>query len=118
MTGLPIPRPDLEKLAKLCALLTSDRDGEVLAAAHKASSLLRRHGLTWHQVIEAAARQADPPPIEPQWRLLRRQCLARPDLLTEWELAFLARIGRQTRISPRQLEVLERLAAELQEAAR
>ena len=80
--------------------------------------LLRRHGLTWRQLVEAAAGQADPSSSEPQWRLLRRQCLARPEALTEWEHAFLLAIGAQARISPRQLAILEQIAAELQEAAR
>ena len=39
------------RLAKLCGLFGSDHDGERAAAAAKADELVRRHGLSWRQVL-------------------------------------------------------------------
>ena len=117
MTVPMLPAADLDRFIKLTGLLGSDHAGERATAALKATALLKAHRLTWAEVLGRLRASPDQPPIEQRWRLLRRQCLARPEMLSEWELAFLARIGRQARISRRQLEVLEQIAAELQEAA-
>jgi hypothetical protein len=42
-----LPARDLDRLVKLCGLLTSDADGERATAARMASDLLRQHRLTW-----------------------------------------------------------------------
>lgn len=43
---------DADKLAKVCMMMTSAHDGEALAAARRASSMLKEAGLSWAQLIE------------------------------------------------------------------
>jgi hypothetical protein len=43
------------KLVKLLRLLTSNHDGEVLAAAHKINGLLVAHDLDWEQLLSGAS---------------------------------------------------------------
>jgi hypothetical protein len=45
---------DAEKFAKVLALLSSDKDGEVLAAACKANTMRRQAGLEWPDVLNYA----------------------------------------------------------------
>ena len=113
-----LPDADLTRFIRLAGMLGSDHAGERAVAALKATELLKAHRLTWAEVLGRLREPPDQPPIESRWRLLRRECLARPDLLTEWELAFLARIGRQGGISARQLEVLEQITAKVRGAGR
>jgi hypothetical protein len=47
--GLAALEPD--RLAKVCEYLTSAYDGERAAAAHKASAMLGRAGLTWTELV-------------------------------------------------------------------
>jgi hypothetical protein len=42
---------DTDKLAKILGMLGSAHDGEALAAARQADAMLRRAGLTWHDVL-------------------------------------------------------------------
>ena len=105
MTSLPIPRPAVEKLAKICGLLGSDQDGERSAAAHQATQLLRRHGMTWREVIErgfalSQRSQREPrretpkasAPPKPDWRAIVLECRARYRRLSKFEVAFLRAI--------------------------
>lgn len=50
---------DLDRLRKLVGMLGSEHDGEVLAAARKATGLLKSHKLTWADVI------GQPRPVQP-----------------------------------------------------
>jgi len=64
-----MPQLDRRRLAKLCALLSSDKDGEVLAAARKANQMVRQSGLSWEAVLVALpapkAKKAPPQPKPP-----------------------------------------------------
>jgi len=51
--AVALPARDLDRLIKLCGLLTSDADGERATAARMASDLLRAHRLTWAEVLRA-----------------------------------------------------------------
>jgi len=42
---------DRDKLAKVLGMLGSSHDGEALAAARTADSLIRETGLTWQRVL-------------------------------------------------------------------
>jgi len=61
--------PDLiARLTKACGMLGSDFDGERASAAHAATRMLRRHGLTWAELIQcalSAQRASEPPKDEP-----------------------------------------------------
>lgn len=131
MSGLPMPLPTVEKLAKICGLLGSDHDGERSAAAHQASLLLRRHGLTWREVIErglvrSERRQRKPKreaptaaaPPKPDWRALVRDCLCCQGRLSKFEIELLRVIWQQPSISPKQRRVLNEIATKLREAGR
>jgi hypothetical protein len=47
---LPIPKLELDRLAKLCGMFGSAHAGERAAAAAKADQLVRNLGLTWFDV--------------------------------------------------------------------
>jgi hypothetical protein len=52
-----------KKLIKIAAMLSSTFDGERASAAAKVSSILKKAGLTWEDVIRSAgSAKADPPP--------------------------------------------------------
>jgi hypothetical protein len=107
-----LPAPTRDKLAKVCGLLGSNHDGERAAAAHQATEILRRHGLTWAELILATPAEASD---GGGWRAMRRECARHPKLLTDWELAFVTTIARRTAISDRQREVLERIVEKVRE---
>lgn len=54
---------------------------------------------------------ADPPP--PAWRETVAECLARPGSLKQWEQGFLRDILRQRRLSPKQRNIVNEIAARL-----
>jgi hypothetical protein len=62
--------PDLlDRLTKLLGMLGSAHDGERAVATRKAHELIRRHGLTWSEVLNAtttSSSYAPPPPLN--WR--------------------------------------------------
>jgi hypothetical protein len=65
--------PDtLERLVKLLGMLGSAHDGERAAAGLKAHELVRRHGLTWSDILLAAP--APPPKLG--WRDKLTACAA------------------------------------------
>ena len=97
MTGL-LPADEHRKLVAILGLLGSSHDGEVLAAANRATALLRRHGVSWNDVVSQAA-QAPPhqnayrPPqrrtIGDQHRMSFELCRQRLGAITAWERKFL-----------------------------
>ena len=46
---------DLVRLDRILALLSSDLDGERASAAKAATALIKKHGLTWWEVLEGRA---------------------------------------------------------------
>jgi hypothetical protein len=80
----------LDRLIKLLGMLGSAHDGERAAAGLKAHELIRRHGLTWADVIQApiAERVSD----AEHWRLDVEFCIKRANRLTPKERAFLLNI--------------------------
>jgi hypothetical protein len=103
----PLDPRTAQRLAKLCGLLGSSHAGERAAAAMKASDLVRAKGLTWGDVITV-------PRLEPPLDLETVEakcgfCLACLDALTAWEESFLISINGRRQLSPKQLEILNRL---------
>lgn len=87
---------DLARLIKFCGMLGSAHVGERAAAGLMADQLLRQHNLRWNDVLAAPALPPppppDPPPVPP-WQRAAAACLARPDRLSAWEAAFVAKIA-------------------------
>jgi hypothetical protein len=116
--------PALDRFVKLCGLLTSEHDGERATAARMASDLLRRHKLTWADVLrpgreQAGAARAPCGAAAGPWKALATLAefaVRRPALFTAWERQFIATLLDRRTISERQREILAELA-ELAEKA-
>jgi len=112
---------DRQRLARVCGLLGSDHDGEVLAAARQAEKIRQKLGLTWEELLvpSARSRSADPSPDNlTDWRWACHFCLERYRSLTSWELDFVATVARYKKTpSAKQLIILQRLVARCRNAA-
>ena len=90
---------DRRRLARVCGLLGSDHDGEVLAAARQAEKIRKKVGLTWEELLAPSTRRrpADPSPEDLTiWRWACHFCLERSRSLTSWELDFVATVVMST----------------------
>ena len=101
---------DRGRLAKLLGLLGSDHDGEVVAAARQVERLRADAGLTWPEILVPRL------PSPPQRQNVRTVAdaidfvIEHEVALTDWERGFIRDLRRlKYPLSPRQLEVLERL---------
>ena len=115
MSPLPMDPKTLNQLGAIAGMLGSDHAGERSAAAYQATKLLRRHGLTWREIIERALRDVedDEPPLS--WRDQVDECLGRHWRLTNWEHAFVCELaGYQRTPSDKQLAILDRLYRKIQ----
>jgi hypothetical protein len=54
----PAPDKDLATLAKVLGMMGSAHDGEALAAARKASAIVRRRGNTWDEIVKPGGQRA------------------------------------------------------------
>jgi hypothetical protein len=105
-----------ERLAKMCAMLSSDHDGERAAAALLVTRTLRSTGLTWEDVFSGEAQSTThdtdlPHHAKAAWALQYQ------GLLSAWEVSFLQSISRQRRATAAQLSKLEEIIAELRNLA-
>ena len=98
----------IRRLVGTLARLDSPHDGERAAAALLASRQMRNLGLDWDTLLRGPPRAAAPPA---GWRRLLRHCQAHAHELTPWEKAFVNRLGSFAKLSPRQADVLNRIAA-------
>jgi hypothetical protein len=97
--------PDaLDRLIKLLGMLGSAHDGERAAAGLKAHEFIRRHGLTWSDIIVTT-----PPKIG--WREKVRACETYRHLLNDKERAFVLQLATRWRGTPteKQLAWLDRI---------
>src|SRR6516164_6718925 len=79
--------PDaLERLIKLLGMLGSAHDGERAAAGLKAHELIRRHGLTWKELLLDVAPTSEPAKLG--WRAKVAACTAHQHCLNTKERAF------------------------------
>ena len=112
-------RLDRDRLAKLLGLLGSDHDGEVVAAARQAERLRADAELTWPEILVP---RLPPPPQRQNVCTVAAAIdfvLEHEVVLTDWERGFVRDLGRlKYPLSPRQLEVLERLFEKAQRTAR
>jgi hypothetical protein len=82
---------DRERLVKLLGMLGSAHDGERAAAGLKAHELIRRHGLTWSDIVLALP-ETPPKPIG--WREKVQACKAQCHCLNDKEHAFVRSLAR------------------------
>jgi hypothetical protein len=107
----------IDRLRKLLGMLGSDHEGERAAAGRIASDLLRAHRLTWADVVGAEAQVRVW--HEPQGhREAACECLAWPEILTNWEREFLRSIAGRWRLSGRQTHCLDRIVIKVRAFAR
>jgi hypothetical protein len=86
--------PDaLERLIKLLGMLGSAHDGERAAAGLKAHELIRRHGLTWSDVLLTTP-SPPPPPPKLGWRDKVAACETHRHCLNSRERAFVSSLAR------------------------
>jgi hypothetical protein len=95
------------RLKKLLLMLSSDRDGEVLNAAHLISSTLRASGRDWHDLAGVLTESpktkthhqtSRPPPRDQDyaggdWHALREFCRQHDYLLRSREREFISNLG-------------------------
>ncbi len=89
-----------ERLRKLLLMLSSDRDGEVVAAARSIGRALRANGSDWHELagrllvpVKAQARRDDARQDRGNWQEMREFCLKHDHQLRQRELEFVNSLG-------------------------
>jgi hypothetical protein len=106
MTSLPTR--ERNRLAKMLALLGSDKAGEREAAAMAAHRLLQQHQITWSDLL------ARPPvkrePFIGTWRTTCAELAARRGDLRPWERKFVEDLPEFPRLSSKQRYVLKSIA--------
>ena len=112
--------PIAPQLSKLVLLLSSNHDGEIVAAARAIDRVLKSHRLDWHDLAQALClpRPAARPCDDRDWRDLLAFCATRMHCLNGREREFLRSIARwRGDLTDRQRNWLESLAEKLRGAA-
>ena len=108
---------DRDRLAKLLGMMGSTHDGEVVAAARQVERLRADAGLTWPEILVP---RLPPPPRGQNVRTVADAIdfvIEHAFVLTDWERGFARNLCRlKCPLSPRQLEVLERLVEKVRRA--
>ena len=95
--------PIKPKLLKLIPLLSSDRDGEVLATVRAIERMLLSAGLDWHELAGAVGAEPEviekvvyrnPPQPKPDWEAKLDSCIERRNRLSSREQDFLDSLDR------------------------
>jgi hypothetical protein len=102
---------DRTRLARVLGRLGSDFDGEALTAARMAHRMMRAAGETWIRVL---ASEPDRPQRCDCHQCTAERLLSRARALTDWEIAFCAKVLRYERApSAKQAAVLDKLSRRL-----
>jgi hypothetical protein len=137
-----------ERVARVLAMIGSSHDGEALNAARLAHQLITAAGLTWEEFLaqrenlatEAAQRllaeneelreqnkrlrARATPQLPSEWTLPStvaaqiEQAVEWTAVLNDWERKFVTDIAGRSRLSPKQLESLNRITVKIQAIAR
>ena len=98
-------------------MLSSDKDGEIINAAHALGRTLRAAGFDWHDLADTAERYLAPltRASRPEWQVTAQECLRRGGSgLRPAEVAFLQSISTwPTPPSEKQHRWLDAIAAAL-----
>lgn len=116
MTG---SKRDFQKFTKLLGMVSSDQDGEALAAARKATAWLKANNLAWPDVIREPE-PSEPVPAIPQHVETAKGLLTHPaaEHCTPFERNFLVGILAFQSLSAKQAELLEKLSEKLENAGK
>ena len=101
--------PAVEKLAKICAMFSSDFPGERAAAAALADKLIRDRGLQWDQVLTAPA-----PKPSGDAELIEFALKHGDEILNAWEHGFLTSIKSRWSLTKKQRAKLESIVEKVQ----
>jgi hypothetical protein len=104
-----LPTRERNRLAKLLALLGSDKAGERDAAGLAAHRLLQQHGIAWSDLLVPAPAKREL--LHSTWRRVCAELAARPDGLRPWERLFVTDLPKFPRLSSKQRYVLYEIAA-------
>jgi len=107
--------PDRRKMVAILGRLASDQAGEVVAAAHLASSMMRKNGLCWEDLLGSGPEQkgAEAKPECAHDRI--REILKHAGLLSEWERSFLTDLLKRRAISVKQRSKIDEITQQLRE---
>jgi hypothetical protein len=89
-------KPIDKRFRQIMLMLSSDKPGEVAAAAAAVTRHLQSIGATWHDLVDlvvAKAEQSGGRDSSGDWRAMREECLRHRDRLREREAEFLDSIG-------------------------
>jgi hypothetical protein len=107
------------RLKSLLLLLSSDRDGDVVAAARAVGRTLKSAGGDWHDLTDLLTAASAPRHDDKNdWRAMREFCALHGDLLTlrEWDFVNSLQRWRGT-ITAKQRNWLEAIYARIRRAA-
>jgi len=110
---MSLHQQDLQKLAKLCGLLGSTHDGEIVAAARKATALLAAKGATWAEAFQVVPETAEASPAHHQQV---KELLAYKEILTGFERSFLIGVLAHATLSEKQVKTLEGIRLKVEAA--
>ena len=105
------------KLVNILGMLGSDFAGERASAGLLACRFLKKHGLRWEDVIGSPPRH-EKPRVADQSTGDLGLCLRHLTALTEWEQGFCRSLAMRPRLSPKQSDVLHRIAGTLRARGR
>jgi len=104
-----LPQRERDRLAKLLALLGSDKHGERDAAGLAAHRLMQRVGLSWEQLLAPPVVKREP--LHCPWRQTCAELARHPGDPRPWERKFVADLPAFPRLSTKQRRVLNEIAA-------
>jgi hypothetical protein len=113
-----LPDDQWPRFVKMAGLLGSDHAGERAAAAERCTALLRRHGMTWEEVLRTREVVVEvevnrPPHLRRwSWRTYVKAASANAHLLSSWEREFVASLQERDREpTDKQWRILEKACA-------
>ena len=120
MTPAPAIATLAPQIGKLVRLLSSDKDGEVIAAVRALDRVLKAHKLDFHDLALALCPAGTPVRHRAgDWHDTLAFCAANMDRCAPRERAFLRSIAKwRGELSPRQRDWLEAIADRLADGAR
>ena len=115
MMALPVEAGG--RLRKCILLLSSDHDGEVLAAARGIGRTLTSLGMGWHDLADAVAGPALPAPDNVERLLSSLDAVATRPADRQWIARLTRYYARHGRLSDKQMAVLSDISGRCRRAA-
>ena len=77
---------DRGRFIRVCGMLDSEHDGEVVAAARQATKMLRDAGITWREVLLLVDTKEPPPPkFMDKWELCKKSYPSVAAWIDQWQ---------------------------------